>query len=157
MTKSFQFSLQKVLDVREIEEDMKTIELKKAQMTLQKEQQVLDGLHHEKDQVLQEHGKEKRNGRLMNSSRLQQCMDYISQISSQIGAQEKLIHSHERIVEKNHNELLNAVKDKKIVEQLRKKDLLNYSKKNRRKEQTKENEVALRISQKNKISAAKVL
>jgi len=152
MSKSFQFPLQKVLDVREIREDQKTVELKKAQITLQKEQQTLDYLNNRKDQILQNHSIEKSDGRLLNSLKLHQSMDYIFQIDSEIGAQKKVIHTQEKQVEKNHTELLHAVKDKKIVEKLKEKQMTDYTKKNRKKERVKENEVAIRISLKKCLS-----
>lgn len=152
MAKSFHFPLQKVLDVRQITEDRQAISLKNSQMSLNKEKEQLENLAQKKDAQLKVDEDEYDNVDDVNLSlnELQVTVDYISQLNNRITNQIQVVEKSNGKVEKERDVLIEASKEKKIVEKLRERQLTNYKDNYRKKVTKEESEIALRVILKNK-------
>jgi len=150
MAKAFNFSLQKVLDLRKHEEDQRSIELTKAQQKLMNEEIRLKKLNQSKEEVLQKDSTESDSEVDISLTELKVTTQYIEQMNEEITLQKDQVKKSNKTVEKNRENLLSAVKNKKVVELLKERYSEKY-RKIRNLEATKnESEIALRVSMRNK-------
>lgn len=150
MAKSFHFPLQKVLDVRQITEDRQAISLKNSQMSLNKEKEQLENLAQKKDAQLKVDEYDSVDDVNLSLNELQVTVDYISQLNNRITNQIQVVEKSNGKVEKERDDLIEASKEKKIVEKLRERQLTNYKDNYRKKMTKEESEIALRVILKNK-------
>jgi len=150
MSKAFNFSLQKVLDVRKHTEDQHSIELGKSQRKLNKEQQKLTELNQNKQKALENDSLGSASSVEISLMELKVTNQYIEQINTEIVKQKSQITKSSKNVEKNREELLDAVKDKKVVELLKDRYSKKYKKIRNLEASKNESEIALRLSLKNK-------
>lgn len=139
MAKSFNFPLQKVLDVRKHTEDRKAVELGLAQEVLMKKKDKLDLLRRNKESVLKDVKLKISLGQLKIKS------EYIEQINYMIQNQKTQVKKSNEKVAKKRNYLLEAVKDKKAVEILKDRHIENVRKTRKLAESKIENETAIRM------------
>ncbi len=137
----FKFSLQKVLDIRKHREDQKAIEMQKIQMQLIKAQKKLQAINEHKIKAL---GQPTQPVVDLTMHRVHN--DYLNQLSSQIMKQQQKIQSVMKQVDDKRKELAGAVQERKAVELLREKRLMDHKKEINRKAAIQENEVALRMA-----------
>jgi len=150
MAKAFNFSLQKVLDLRKHEEDQRSVELTKAQQKLMNEEIRLKKLNQSKKEVLQKDSTESDSEVDISLTELKVTNQYIEQMNEEITLQKDQVKKSNKTVEKNRENLLSAVKNKKVVELLKERYSEKY-RKIRNLEATKnESEIALRVSMRNK-------
>lgn len=140
MTK-FHFSLQKVLDLRKHQENQKAVALKKAQAQLYEAADALQATKNQKHKAMQQ-----EMGDTINLTLQRVHQDFIRQLSNQILRQSTELEMIKREVDTRRSELVKAVKDRKAVELLREKRLLEFKKEINRKAAIQENEVALRMA-----------
>ena len=150
MAKSFHFPLQKVLDVRQVTEDRQAISLKNSQMSLNKEKEQLENLAQKKDAQLKVDENDSVDDVNLSLNELQVTVDYISQLNNRITNQIQVVEKSNGKVEKERDVLIEASKEKKIVEKLRERQLTNYKDNYRKKVTKEESEIALRVILKNK-------
>jgi len=150
MAKSFHFPLQKVLKFKKTIEDIQAIALKKSQLSLDKENGYLNDLAQKKENLLNVKEDDDINSENLSLNKLQISSDYVSQLNDKISSQVKVVEKSYEIVDKERDDLIEVSKNKKIVEKLRERKLTSYLKNNRKKEMTKESEIALRIVSKKK-------
>jgi len=150
MAKSFHFPLQKVLDVRQITEDRQAISLKNSQMSLNKEKEQLENLAQKKDAQLKVDEYDSVDDVNLSLNELRVTVDYISQLNNRITNQIQVVEKSNGKVEKERDDLIEASKEKKIVEKLRERQLTNYKDNYRKKVTKEESEIALRVVLKNK-------
>ena len=141
MAKGFKFRLQKVLDVRQHQEDQKSIELNHAKQELQREEQKLQKLRNDKLNELQE-----KPGQKVNIGSLRIRNDYLNQMNQKITSQTRVVLQQDQRVHKKHSDLLEAVKDKKVVELLKERNLFTFRKQQNQEAFKKENEIAIRMT-----------
>lgn len=139
MAKSFNFPLQKVLDVRKHTEDRKAVELGLAQETLMKKKDKLDLLRKNKESVLKDVRLKISLGQLKIKS------EYIEQVNYMIQNQKAQVKKSTKNVAKKRDYLLEAVKDKKAVEILKDRHIENVRKTRKLAESKIENETAIRM------------
>lgn len=139
MAKSFNFPLQKVLDVRKHTEDRKAVELGLAQEVLMKKKDKLDLLRRNKESVLKDVKLKISLGQLKIKS------EYIEQINYMIQNQKAQVKKSNEKVAKKRDYLLEAVKDKKAVEILKGRHIENVRKTRKLAESKIENETAIRM------------
>jgi len=135
----FNFSLQKLLDIKGYEEDQKAIDLGVVQRKLNAEIEKLAQLNTKKDIALQ-----------LQTSNLAMRItnnNYIQQLGNAIELQKKNILMAEKEVEGRRQLLLEANRDKQSVEILKEKKKVDHKKSENRLAVINENEVALRINQ----------
>ncbi len=150
MAKSFHFPLQKVLEFKKTIEDTQAIALKKSQLSLDKESGHLNNLTQKKDALLNVKEDDCINSENLSLNKLQISSDYVSQLNDKISSQVQVVEKSNEIVDKERDDLIEASKNKKIVEKLREHQLTDYKINNRKKETTEESEVALRVVSKKK-------
>ena len=144
MAKRFRFSLQKVLDLREHREEQKAIELGKAKAELQKKEQVLNRLKKEKNRQINESKWYQSEQPDLNAIRV--AGSYVEQLNTAINQTKQQVNEKNKKVEIRRTELLSAVKDKKIVEMLKKKKIEEYKREVLHQERKNEDELAIRMT-----------
>ncbi len=144
MARAFHFSLQKVLDVRRHREKQRKIELSKANRKLLQEQSELDKLNIEKEAHLNIGSTNGDDTPDLNTLKVNGS--YLRQLSEQISAQRTEVKKTEKKTEERREELIEAVKKKKIVEKLRERKMEDYRQDLVKQEQKKDNEAAVRIT-----------
>lgn len=145
MPKAFKFSLQKVLDVRKHKEEQKAIELFKAEQALNAEKSKLDTLKISKQKALDKKEEKKID---LTSIRIEH--DYIVGLSDKIDKQTVQVQKVNKKVDKNRAHLIEAVKEKRAVEILKDRKQEIHKKEQNLEQAKVDNEIAIRISQKNK-------
>lgn len=146
MAKAFNFSLQKVLDMRKHFEDQKAIELSKAQKELNEEKTRLKLLRDRKEEALR--SKEIQDKVSLNG--LKVMKGYIAQINDNILHQNRQVKKSDQKVFEHREKLVEAVKDKKMVETLKDRHREEYRRMKNLTETKTIDEVALRVTQKTK-------
>ncbi len=109
------FRLQRVLDVRRLIEKEKEKELSTARLKLQQEQSVLHQIEGRKDTFV-----EKMNAcMIQNVRQLSGYYHYLNMLMSSIEEQLSVLHKTERLVENKRQKLLQATKNRKILDRLK--------------------------------------
>ncbi len=150
MAKSFNFSLQKVLDVRRHKEEQKSIELHKAKQALAQEENKLMHLKTTKQTWLKKKEKRKKKKQQNKLQYLKITTDDIVQLNDRILNQSDRVQKSNEQVNTIHDLLMEAMKDKKIVEKLKERKQEAYKKEIMKQQSKIENEVAIRIAVRNK-------
>lgn len=150
MAKGFNFSLQKVLDVRKHTENQRSIELSRAQQEFRKEQERLQSLNENKTKVLNTDHFETTSPVEISLNSLKVTNNYIDQLNRDITRQQDQVSQTGQKVDDNREKLLSAVKDKKVVELLKDRYSEKFRKMKNLEASKNESEIALRIAMKNK-------
>ncbi len=146
MAKAFNFSLQRVLDIRQSIENQKTIELSNAQVAFRVEEEKLNHLKEKKETVMgTDDGTLEQPVKIdLNSLKVNQI--YLEQLSREINVQTREVKKSDDVVTRHRELLMHARKDKKVLELLKEKYLMEYKKTKNREETKNESEVAIRIA-----------
>jgi len=142
MPKKFNFPLQRVLVVRQHEEEQKAIELSKARSVLDKENAKLLHLANDKETFFDE-GSSRQNRTNVHHLRLE--TDYLNQLNAAIFNQTRTVQKNEKAVLNRTEELRAAIQKKRIVEILKDHKLEEYKKEMNREQLKKDNEIAIRM------------
>ena len=145
MAKAFHFNLQKVLNLRQMTEDLEAIRLHHAQATLFSDEKQLEQLTMEKTDVLKT-DPTRTNGSL-SLNQLQVSMDYVFQLTNKIDDQKLVVDNSLNKVNDCRATLQEASQQKKIVEKLKGKKQFQYRQQLNKKQRKDESEIAIRISQ----------
>ena len=137
----YHFSLEPVLRHRKLIEEELQKETAVAKRLLLSEQDKLLDLEKAKNQCLRELQERQAEG--IRALDISLYSNFIGQMSIQIKAQRKRISDVERNLAKKRNKLVQAMKSRKTVEQIKKNRLKAYEKSVRLKEQKWIDEVAL--------------
>jgi flagellar FliJ protein len=146
MARLFNFSLQKVLDVRQHAEEQKSLDLSKAQKELLEEKRRLSALKEKKEEALETAATEEK----VSVTDLRVKKDYLLQINTALHAQHQRVKKSDQKVEKQREKLIEAVKEKKVVETLKEHQLEEYRRMKNLAETKQIDDVALRTSQRAK-------
>lgn len=151
MAKQFQFSLQKVLNIREKIEESRTISLKNSRDILEKERKELKNLETKKNNLLDNHNNTTSSNTSFSLTDFKISTDYALQLTKYIYDQWERVDEANKIVEKNRESLIEAVKNRKVMETLKEKKRAEFLKDYNKKLLKDESEVAIRIARKNNI------
>ncbi len=144
MAKAFHFNLQKVLDLRQLAEDLQAVHLHKAQSTLFFNEQQLDSLEDDKTGVLQV--KSNPGSIALSLHQLKVSTDYVYQLNQMIDGQKQKVDRSQTEVGERRTAWQEASKSKKIVEKLKEKEQLRHKKQINKKMLKDESEIALRVA-----------
>jgi len=145
MSKAFNFSLQKVLDVREMVEDKKAMGLQKAQAETDQEKRILASIEAEKERVAHpEETQDSSEGVSLQSLTTRSA--YLDQLNDKIEDQSSQVSISEETAEEKRQEYIYATKEKMVLEKLKENHREVYKKKNNQIEIKEESEIASRIS-----------
>ncbi len=150
MSRNFQFPLQRVLNVREIIEETRSLELKRSQSRLETEKNQLKVLKERKKEMLSETRLRTKRGDRLTINSLQVTSNYVSQLNESISGKKSAVDKTVQLVEKDRSEVLKASREKKIVEILKDQHLQRYIKGLNRAQEKEESEIGLRIAAKRK-------
>ncbi|MCF7800575.1 MAG: flagellar export protein FliJ [Candidatus Marinimicrobia bacterium] len=139
------FSLQKILDIKEMMVETHAVELEKSKQELNGKRDELESMQVNKDQTLAGNETIQRPGSSLNPMSLQLSRDYVIQLSTRIENQEKTVAESTSRVTDQHQALIKANQRKKALEILKGKHLTEYRKEIRKKEQSEEAEIAQRL------------
>jgi len=146
MAKFIQSAIQTVLNLRGRIEEAKAIALRKSALALEREKEILERIAAEKFSEINEIKNDDDNRETLSLNQLQVSSEYVTQLNEKITSQtdevDKKSHNHES----NRNELLDASRNRKVVEMLHDRRQEEFSKSVRKKEEKNESEIALRIS-----------
>lgn len=120
----FKFRLQKILEHRETLENIKKGEFSKAQAELNLEIEKLEKLENSKQSISREKQEKSQTSTTMNE--LQKYNNYLIDLDRMMKLQAETIELVKEKVEKARKELIEATKDKKIIEKLRVRDYQEF-------------------------------
>jgi flagellar protein FliJ len=145
MSKTIQSTVQSILNFRKSKEDAQAIVLKNSKTSLALEEEKLKELENKKNLTFSLKEDKNDNNVILSINQLQILTDYQTQINSMIENQTDEIEKVLQKVEKDRDNLIVAAKDKKAIEKLRDRRLLEDLKTKRRKEEKVESEIAIRV------------
>lgn len=139
---SFQFRFQRVLDVREQQEDLEEIEFARVQNRFRSEKETLEQL----EQKLDDHYQNIRNRRKMGgrSSSFSQQQDYTQYLLGQIERQKEVVADWEQKLEEQREQLIEASQRREVLQTLKENDHEQFQQEVLRQERRELNEVAAR-------------
>ncbi len=141
MTKS---PLQKVLNWRRGVVRSRTVALSNSQSELEKQEQILQVMRQNKASLLDI--RDDGDGEsTISLARLQVALDYMLQLNEAIAQQRDTIGEAAKKVDSDRDALLEAAKEKKVVEKLRDNKLADEMHEVRKKQRKLESETALRM------------
>lgn len=143
MSKSFKFSLKKVLKYKSDREDIKSNDLKKVKNILKIEKDNLQKLLCKKDAHLGENQKLKNEDNI-SLDKLKASAAYLDQLNDKISSQDKKVGESNQKVEKVRKDLIEISKSRKILEKLREKQYQDYKDLSKKEERRIESEIAIR-------------
>jgi len=146
--KRFKWRLDTVKKVKERREDQKKLALGEARSSQTAEERKLSDLkeRHRKQTVRL---KSVQSGKL-NALDLQASHAYINDLGLKIQAQQEKVEATRQIMESRRTELVKAVQEKKILENLRSRDHAAFKKTERKREQAETDETANRSAHRKK-------
>lgn len=142
--KKFQFSLARVLNVRETNEELKKEEFQSAQTYYNEQQQALNELFNEKRNLQQDIEDQAKNKMKMN--KIIQYYNYLSDLDEQITIQQDVVNRAEQQVEEAKQNWIEAKKQKKILEKLQERQYQEYKNEYLKSEQKKLDELSLQFN-----------
>lgn len=143
--KTPRFSLQKILNLKELLVESHAVELEKSRQDLDQKRNQLESMQVNKNQTLANNVSNHQSGAALKPMLLQLSRDYLVELSTRIEHQEKTVTESTTRVANQHQTLIKANQEKKALEILRSKHLIEYKKALNKKEQLEESEIALRI------------
>ena len=142
---AYRFSYQKILDVKQIQEDQKSTEVVLARNELNKEKDTLSELEDKKYKALND-----ENATTENSVDLLRRNSYVKQVNQTIEKQMKQIQKKDEMLSSKKDELIIASKSRKILDKLKESNLKKYNLEQNRKEQKEIDEIGAKIAQNKK-------
>lgn len=144
MAKRFKWRLDTVKKAKERHEDQKKQALGEAQSAQTTEERALDDLRIQR-QEQQDRLKSNQSGKL-NALDLQAAHAYISDLNDKIDAQQTRVDAAKQVTESRRTDLVKAVQENKVLENLRTRDQEAFRKDERRREQAETDETANRAA-----------
>ena len=145
MTKAFNFSLQKVLDIREIVEDAKAADFQKAQADTELEKQRLALIQAEKVDLV--NGNEATEDEQNLTVRdLSNRTAYVDQLSEKIKQHDAAVTASQQRTDEQRQIYIKASKDKMVIEKLKEHHHSAFKKKTKQDMVKVESEIAARAS-----------
>ena len=129
----FNFKLQSVLDLKIQMEDNKKNEFGSAVKKLENEKKLLENIKLEKEENINAFSNELKNKAKVWT--LRQINGYISLLEQKIEVQKENVNKASDIVDKKREELLEAVKERKIMDKLKEKEYCLFLKQELKEEQ----------------------
>ncbi len=151
MSKVYSFSLQKVFDHRKRIEEKKAIDLSRESIILKNRMNEFDLLEEKKEEALNHNSNEAKNTENMELNNLKIRKDYVVQINNELTNQAQKVEEANVKVEKSREKLLDATKDKKILEKLNEHKYEEYKKDKKLEQNKTDNEISGRIALYNKM------
>jgi len=153
MSKGFNFSLEKVLEIRQFQENKQAVKLHKSKKVLKSEEQKLDTLKDSKETTIKNQKNKTDKDYTININELRITKDYLNQLNKHIEQQNKKVLESDAAVKGELECLHEAVKDKKVVEKLKERYLDEFKKSKSQEENKQQDEIAVRQQNKTRKGA----
>lgn len=150
MSKGFNFSLEKVLEIRQYQENKQALKLHNSKKVLKTEEQKLDTLKDNKKSTINHQKNKTVKDYTININELRITQDYLNQLNTYIEQQNKRVRDSDAAVRGELQRLKEAVKDKKIVEKLKERYLDEFKKSKNLQENKMQDEIAIRQQNKSR-------
>lgn len=137
----YAFELQPLLDARQAQEEQKQRELAEALRYCESQQAILEGIRNSRMQMIAEY--RALEGQTVSSLQLMLYSENIAQYREKEDAQRECCRQAEVDAEEKRLSLIEATKQKKILEKLKEKRLLAYQQELSRKENKELDETAI--------------
>jgi flagellar FliJ protein len=138
--RKYKFSLEPVLNYREIQEDLAQKRLAAAQREEARRRAALMGLHQRRELLMREMA-DSQSG-VVNLACVHRCIDYMAYLLECIDRGSKEVDELAQVVEERRRELVEASKEKKAIERMKERDFRQYLVETRALEQKFIDEVA---------------
>ncbi|HEY4543636.1 MAG TPA: flagellar export protein FliJ [Tissierellaceae bacterium] len=119
----YKFKFQNLLNYKETMENFKKSEYGKALNSYYEEENVLNQIEKTRESILNN-----KNQDIINIGNLRMYNNYLKKIDLDIEEQKELVEVSRKQMEKSQKELVEAMKDKKVFEKLKEKDLKEFLK-----------------------------
>lgn len=137
---SFQFRYQRVLDVRNLEEDREKAKLAEIQQRLIREKKDLNELEEEIEQLFQRES-EARSGR-QKAGNIIEMRRYANLLENKIEEQQQVVSEWREKLEEQRQELIDASQRRQVLEKLKENEFEEFQKEVRKDIQRESDEVA---------------
>ncbi len=139
---AFEFRYQRILDVREREEEQEQAALAEVQNRLREERSALDELEDRLDGLYEQ----ARESRKKNppAHRFQQQLRQAQALKRRIARQREVVEKWEKKRERQRRRLIEASQRKRVMETLKENQFEEYRENRRQEEQRRSNEIATR-------------
>lgn len=132
--RKYAFKFESLLNVRNLQEESAEREFKEAMLAYQEELEKLDGYRSQFQQSLEDCAEQQRNG---FDIRIQHLYDaYFKRLKTEISQQTETVNKAEAHMEKQREALMEAMKERKVVEKLKVRDYEKYMEELKRWEQS---------------------
>jgi flagellar FliJ protein len=122
--RKFSFRLEPVLDYREIREDLAQRRLADAMREAARVEEVLAGLRQRRERLIEEMAMSQDGA--VNLVQVQQCVDYLGYLLACIDRTRAELAEMVAHVEQRRRELVEATRDKKVLERVKERDFAEY-------------------------------
>ncbi len=139
---SFQFRYQRILDVREMEENREKAEFGRIQQRLIQEKRKLDDLQSRMERMFSDFRERQKETRSVED--FLQTREYAAMLENKIAEQQKVIEKWEEKLEEQRERLIEASQNRQVMENLKERDLEEFKEDMRRQELEENNEIANR-------------
>lgn len=139
---AFQFRYQRVLDIREMQEDQEKSEFARLQQRVIEERDKLEDLKQQLSEML-EQARRSREGE-GNIQDFIQVQEYSRMLKEQIAEQQDVLEEWEEKLEEQREQLVEASQERQVMENLKERDYEEFQEERRRQEQNLNNELATR-------------
>jgi len=136
----YQFNLEPLLNHRRYQEEILQKELADLKIRLESENEKLWVLREKKRKTVLQLQKKQTEGR--PASEIKLYIDFVEQLSAEMQAQRQKVLSAERDFSRKRQELVAAMKKRKILDRLKEKGLQAYEREQLKKERSMMDEVA---------------
>ena len=136
----YQFNLEPLLNHRRYQEEILQKELADLKIRLESENEKLWALRDKKRKTVLQLQKKQTDGR--PASEIKLYIDFVEQLSKEMVAQRQKVLSAERDFSRKRQELVAAMKKRKILDRLKEKGLQAYEQEQLKKERSMMDEVA---------------
>ncbi len=139
---SFQFRYQRILDVREMEEDREKAEFGRIQQRLIQEKRKLEELQSRMQQMFSSFRERQKKSQSVQD--FLQTREYAAMLENKMSAQQQEIKKWEKKLEKQRERLIEASQNRQVMENLKERDIKEFKEDMRRQELKENNEIANR-------------
>jgi len=146
MSKVFRFPLQRILNFKDKIADEKSRHFQRSLAEVEREKRELVEIESTKTAALSEQ-RSLENEEQVSLRDIRLADSHVAQLNDRMEAQEQAIAQRRTEAENARQELLKATKEKRVIEKLRERQLAEHLRSERQRETVEENELAIRITQ----------
>ncbi|MFP4687510.1 MAG: flagellar export protein FliJ [bacterium] len=137
---AFHFRYQRILDIRELEEDQEKTRFAEIQQQLSAEKGKLRRDKQELQNILSSEGQKRK--KVTDVSNFLQLQRYAKLLENRISRQQKVVDSWQKKLDKQRQKLIEASQQRQVMEKLKENDYEEFQKEMLKEEERQNNEIA---------------